>query len=275
MTGTIFMEALRRNWRSAVYWGIGFGLYAIMIMLLIPNVDVLKQYAELVEKMPPALLQMFGLEGGAASIGTPEGFLGFGYFTYVMFLLAVYAVLAGLNITSNEEDQGIMDVVLSLPVPRWRVVLERLAAYAIHIVVIIVLIFVGLLIGLQLGASNVNSAFNMDMGKLFQASVNLLPGTFLMLAITAFMGTIIRRKNMVTAITTLIIVASYLINYLGAAATGTFADQLRFASFFYYIDSSGVITNGLNWSNIVVLVVAGLVLSVGSVWAFQRRDVGV
>ena len=36
MSGTIFMEALRRNWRTALYWGIGFASYAVLILVLSP-----------------------------------------------------------------------------------------------------------------------------------------------------------------------------------------------------------------------------------------------
>ena len=127
MSGTIFMETLRHNWRIALYWGLGIGGYAVLIILLIPSVDVLKQYADLVANMPAGMLKMFGA-ADASSLGTPEGFLGFGFFTYTVLMLAVYAVVAGLGVTANEEDQGILDVVLSLPVPRWRIIVERLAA---------------------------------------------------------------------------------------------------------------------------------------------------
>lgn len=274
MSGTIFMETLRRNWRTAVYWGLGIASYAVLIILLIPNVDVLKQYADLVSKMPAGMLKMFGASD-ASSIATPEGFLGFGFFTYTILMLAVYAVTAGLGVTANEEDQGILDVVLSLPVPRWRIIVERLAAYTIFVGVITLLIFIGLWLGVQITASNPDAPFKINVSILLEGALNLFPGTLLMLVFTAFIAAIIRRKSWVTGIVSLVIIASYLLNFVGSAAKDTVAETLSRLSFFKYIDSASVMTNGLVWGNIILLLALTGVLWAGSVWFFQRRDVGV
>ena len=42
----------------------------------------------------------------------------------------------GMRVTANEEDSGILDVVLSLPVRRWQVMVEKIAAYLVTIVMI-------------------------------------------------------------------------------------------------------------------------------------------
>jgi ABC-2 type transport system permease protein len=273
MTGSIFMETLRRNWRLALYWGLGIGSYALLIILIIPDVDMLKQYADLLQNMPLAMLKMFGA-GDSSAIATPEGFLSFVFFTYAMMMLAVYAVLAGLNITASEEDQGILDVVLSLPVPRSRVVVERLAVYVLFVILIVLLTFVGLWIGIQINASNPNGAFHIDAGKVLEGSLNLIPVTVLMVALTAFATALIRRKGLATGVAALVIIGCYLVDYVGAAATGTLVDQIRALSFFHYFDSSGVMQNGLSWGNIFLLLGLTAVLWIGSVWFFQRRDVG-
>jgi ABC-2 type transport system permease protein len=268
------METLRRNWRTAIYWGLGIGGYAVLIILLIPNVDMLKSYADLVSKMPAGMLKMFGASD-ASAIATPEGFLGFGFFTYTVMMLAVYAVVGGLGVTANEEDQGIMDVVLSLPVPRWRIIVERLAAYTVFVIIILVLCFIGLWLGVQMTASNPDAPFKIDMVKLLEGSFNLFPGTMLMLVFTTFVTAVVRRKGLATGITALVIIASYLLNFLGGSAKDTVAGQLNRLSVFSYIDSASVIQNGLSWSNIVLLLIMTAVLWIGSVWFFQRRDVGI
>ncbi|MEO8611688.1 MAG: ABC transporter permease subunit [Chloroflexota bacterium] len=274
MSGTIFMETLRRNWRAAVYWGLGIASYAVLIILLIPNVDMLKSYADLVSKMPAGMLKMIGASD-ASAIATPEGFLGFGFFTYTVMMLAVYAVVGGLGITANEEDQGILDLVISLPVPRWRIIVERLAAYTVFVVVILVMCFVGLWLGVQITASNPDAPFKIDMVKLLEGSLNLFPGTMLMLVFTAFVAAVVRHKGLATGITALVIIASYLLNFLGGSAKDTVAGQLNRLSLFSYIDSANVIQNGLVWGNILLLLMVTALLWIGSVWFFQRRDVGV
>lgn len=267
MNGVVFTETLRRSWRGMIYWGIGFALYGVMIMMIVQDANILKQYAEISKALPPALLQLFG--GDAASMATPEGFLAYGYFGYLLLIFAVYAILSGLNVTANDEDAGIMDMVLSLPLPRWRLVLEKLLAYALTIVGIVVIAYIGLFIGGQF------SALKIDHGRLLQATVNILPASLLVLAFTTLVGAVFRSKGTATAIAAFFVVGSYVLNFLGAAASGTFFDKVKLLSFFTYYDHQGVILHGLSIGNVVLLLVITIVCAGAAIWSFQRRDVGI
>jgi ABC-2 type transport system permease protein len=268
VTGAIFMETLRRQWRQVLYWGIGMGLLGLYITSVIDNVDFLQQYAGIVESMPPALMQMFGIDS-AATLATPEGFIAFGFFGYTLLILAVFAVVCGMNITANEEDDGIMDIVLSAPIPRWRVIVEKYLAYALMAILIMLISFLGLWIGMQ------GSALVVDISRVFESTINVIPSMLLMIAFTMFAGTVLRRRGTALAISAVFVVASYFIDFLGEAASGTAADTLRAISFFSYYDANDVMVNGLNIGNVAVLLIATAVLFAGSLYAFQRRDVGV
>lgn len=273
MTGAIFTEMLRRNWRSILYWGFGLGGYGLMVTSIIPNVDMLKQYADMLGSMPPAMLSMFGISD-AASLGTAEGFLGTAYFVYVIFLMIVYAVMAGLSFTSNEEDQGIMDIMLSLPLPRWRIIVEKAAFYVLAVIAISMCSFIGLFIG---GNSNnsPDAAFKIDTTKLLLGSLNIVPATLLMIAATALMATLFRRKNVAMGAAVIFIIVSYLVEYVGRAASSTILAQINVLSFFHYIDNSDVMLHGLNPGNVVLLLVVTVAMIGGTLWFWQRRDVGV
>ena len=267
MNGVVFKDTLRRGWRGMIYWGIGFGLYGVMIMMIVKDANILKQYAEISKALPPALLQLFG--GDAASMATPEGFMAYGYFGYLLLIFAVYAILSGLNITANDEDAGIMDMVLTLPLARWRLVLEKFLAYALLIVGIVSLSYIGLLIGSQF------SALKIDNGRLFQATVNIIPATLLVLGVTMLAGTVFRSKGTATAVAALFVVGSYVLNFLGLAASGTFFDKVKAFSFFTYYDHQGVIQHGLVAGNVLLLLIVTVVCAGIALWTFQRRDVGI
>lgn len=268
MPGSIFRDTLRADWRQMLYWGIGMGFFGAFLLIAIPNVEALQTYAQLVEVLPESMRQMVGL-GDIATLTTPEGFIAFGFFGYGILVFAIYAVLAGLSVTANDEDDGIMDVVLSLPIPRWRLVVEKVLAYVVISVGIIIMAFVMMLIG------TLFSSLDPDMGRLVASGINLVPATLLMLAITVFFSAVMRRKSMATMIAAGIIIGSYFMNFIGEAATGTFGDVMGGLSFFNYYDNQGVMANGLDVGNVVLLLVVASVLFVGSVWAFNRRDVGL
>ena len=112
------------------------------------------------------------------------------------------------------------------------------------------------------------------MAKLLQGSVNLFPGTMLMLVFTAFVAAVVRRKGLATGIAALVIIASFLLNFVGGAAKDTIAETLSRLSFFRYIESADVMRDGLVWGNMALLLALTTLLWIGSVWFFQRRDVG-
>lgn len=268
MAGAIFTETLRRHWRQMVYWGVGVGLLGFYVLVVIKDVDVLKQYAAIAESMPPVLLQMFGAQD-AAALATPEGFMSFGFFGYTLLILAVYAVMAGLNVTANEEEDGILDVLLAQPVPRWRVVIEKLAAYALISAGIIALSFVLVLAGTPF------SGMPVSVSRLLEGTLNMLPSLWLMIAFTAFAAVTARRRTTALAVAAVFIVASYFVDFLGAAASGSLADALRALSFFSYYDPNAVMVSGLNAGSVALLLAVTAALVAGTLWFFQRRDVGV
>jgi ABC-2 type transport system permease protein len=268
MNGAIFIETLKRTWRQMLYWGIGIGILGYYVVAVIPNVETLTQYTDLLNSMPPVMLQAFGMKD-AAVMTTPEGFIAFGFLTYALLLLLVYAVLAGLNITANEEDDGILDMILSLPITRWRIVTEKFAAYSLVMMGIVLLSFVGLLLGMQA------TSLVLDVNVLFVSTINMLPGLLLVMAVTTFISLIVRRKATAIAIVLMFIITSYFINFIGNAASETIAATLRAVSFFAYADAQEVIANGFSGVNFLVLLAVSAAMFAGSVWAFERRDVGV
>ncbi len=268
MPGIIFAQTLRRNWRQAIYWGAGIALLGMYVIILVPNVDMLQQYAQLMESIPPLLIQAFGVSD-VSEVATPEGFIAFGYFSYIMLVMATYGVMAGMNVTANEEDRGIMDVLLSTPVVRWRVVLEKLLAYLLIITGIVAVSFVGLWIG-----TLATPGLGLDAGKLLIGSLNLLPATFTVLAFTIFVGALMRSRGTALALAAIFVVGAYFIDFLGNAASETSAAALRAISFYSYYGGGDIMKTGLNWGNIAVLVAAGIVLVAAGVLLFQRRDIG-
>jgi ABC-2 type transport system permease protein len=269
VTGAVFINTLKRNWRSMLSWGIGIGLIAYLQVALLPNTDSLQQMADLMETLPPVFLQAIG-GADVASIATPEGYLSFRYFGLMLIVFAVYAVNAGLNVTATEEDKGILDVVLSQPLPRWRLVIEKLLAYTLMIVGIVIISFIGLWVGV---AST--PAFAIDTAKLLEGSFNFLPGTLVVLAATTLIATLIRRRSTAATIATIFLAASYFLDFLGRTVSDTIVNSLSALSFFTYNDGGDVMQDGLNWGNIVLLLGVAALLTAGAMWAFQRRDIGV
>ncbi|MGB1286721.1 MAG: ABC transporter permease subunit [Aggregatilineales bacterium] len=268
MPGVIFINTLKSNWRGMLGWGIGMLSLGWMIVAVIPNVDALQQYADLVGTLPPAMLSIFGASDVAA-IATPEGFIAFGFFTYAVFILCAYGVLTGISITAGEEDSGILDMVLSQPVKRWRIIAERFAAHTIIVIGIALLSFAGIFIG------SLFTQLEIDLGLALMGCLNMIPITLFIIAMTAVLAVIVRRKNVAMGIAGAIIIGSYFLNFLGESATDTILADLRAASFFRYFDASTVMSEGLIIGNVAVLLIVAAICFAGTIMMFERRDVGL
>jgi ABC-2 type transport system permease protein len=266
MNGIIFLETLRRTWKGTLLWAVGIASMVVYVVAVIPDSQTLQQYAKLIETMP----KFIALVGGSdmALMATPAGFLGYTFFGWIMVLLAFYAVLAGLALTANEEDRGILDVMLSLPVPRVQMVVEKFAAYAVNMLVIALVSFVTMWV-----VTTSNPLFKIEIGRMLIACLNLIPAMLLTMAFTGLIAVVVRRRTTAIGIASAFVIGSYLIDVVGRSAN--IEGGLRFISFFTYYDGGAVLAKGAQYGGMALLIGLALVLLAGSTVLFQRRDVGV
>lgn len=269
MRGAVLKEIFRQSWMQMLYWGLGLGLMGFFVVILVPDAAGLQAMKDFLARMPPFLLQAVGVGDDINYMASPEGFITIGFFGKTLTLLAVYPIIMGLRVTIFEEDNGTLDMLLSLPVPRWQVLVEKFLAYTVTLVVIAAMIFAGL----GVGALMVD--YDLDIGRLAVTSLNILPSMLLILAFTILVGAVIRGKKMAIGISAAFVMGSFMLNTIGEMARGSFAENLRLISFFSYYDSTSVMKHGIVWGNVgLLLVVAALMLG-ASLWFFQRRDVGI
>lgn len=268
MRGTIFTETLWRNWQVGLFWGLGLALLGYFIMTMVGDAAFLEQIAAMVKSMPPMITQVFSAAGVEDFI-TTEGFVSAVYFNYAGLIMAIYALLSGLNISANEEEAGILDIVLSLPVGRWQLILERYTAYVVMTVGVVLMAYLGLLLG------SLQTGVEINQGKLLAGSINMLPMTLFMMAFTAALAARLRRRASALGVAATYLIASYFMDFLVAALTHPAMEAVSLISFFTYYDSRAVMRQGLVIANILVLVVALVVFMAAALYFFQRRDIAV
>ena len=92
--------------------------------------------------------------------------------------------MAGLNITANDEQSGVMDVILSLPISRAAYLLERWIGYAL----------IGLGDNRLTAAITVGGmiAMNVEASSdvIFASILNLYPSVLLVMTVTSLLATL-------------------------------------------------------------------------------------
>ncbi len=266
----VFRESLRRGWRGMLLWGIGFALIALAQSSVLGDVDALQEFGSLVATMPAFITQMIG-STDAAFLATPEGFLAGKFYSVIVIVFAVYGVMSGLNVTAVEEDRGILNMHLSAPLPRWRLVLEKFAAFAVLLLGVVLITDAGLLLGVGITPA----AAQMNLSRVFTVTLGLYPLGLISLAFTAMIAALIGNRSLVTSIAFAFVIGSYFVNFIGGMASDSFAAVLTRLSFFSYYDAVEGMQNGLALGGMFLLIAVSAVLVAVGMVAFQRRDIAV
>ena len=268
MNGIVVGNTLRTSWKQILYWGLGLGALGLYIDFIAMSPDIISGYADLLKSMPPAMLQAFGVSG-IELLTTSEGWIVSVFVAEAAIFLSVFAVMAGLNITANDEQSGLMDVILSLPISRSAYLLERWIGYALiglGIVLLTAAITVGGMIAMNIEAS---------LDVVLKSILNMYPGMLLVMTVTCLLGTALRRRAVAMGVAAAFVVVSYVFNIIGAAASGAIAEFMETVSYFSYIHGEAFVIGAYDPVDSVIISVAILIGFAFSVKMFVSRDIGV
>ncbi len=268
MTGIVIGNTLRTSWKQILYWGLGLGALGLYIDFIAMSPDIISGYADLLKSMPPAMLQAFGASD-IALLTTAEGWIVSIFVSEAAIFLSVFAVMAGLNITANDEQSGLMDVILSLPISRASYLLERWIGFALiglGIVVLCALITLAGVIGMNVDAPH---------DVILKSILNLYPGTLLAMTVTCLLATALRRRALAIGAAAAFVAASYIFNVIGAAASGAIADFMENVSYFSYIHGEAFVVGTYDPADSAIVIGAILIGFVLALRNFVSRDIGI
>lgn len=267
MMGSVFLETYKQTWKQMLYWGLGLASLGLLVVLMVPLFDMQDMKA-LLESFPPFILALIGIGSNLEVFATNEGFVAVGFFGKSALIFAVYPVVMGMRITADDEDNGIMDILLSLPVPRARLLIEKFAAYAVSIIGVVAMIYLGMHFGVAV------SGVELDMSRLTEVIFYLIPVMIFVMAVTMCIAAVVRRRQVALGLVTAFVIASFMLQTIGAMAEDTIAETIGQISFFTYYNAATIMTDGFVWSHIIGLAVLSLVLLLFSLYRYEGRDVG-
>ena len=211
------------------------------------------------------VVAFLGLE--AAELATPAGFLRAELSSWIPAVVIVFAVLAGSRALAAEEEAGQLDLLLAAPVTRTTVLVQKLAALATSVVIVIA----GLWVGVQGTAWMVS--MDVPMTSVAAEMVQLAALGFAFGAAALLIAAVTGRRGLSAGVAGAIAAASYLLHSLSGIVD--VLEPWRRASLYYYYAASAPITNGLNEAHLAVLLMVGALLGVAAVWAFNHRDISI
>jgi ABC-2 type transport system permease protein len=268
MLPNVLFKTLRDQRRSLPFWGVGLVLLAAFLAGLYPTVRDNNVFQQMVEAYPDELKGLMGLTD-SMDISSGVGWLNieaFGFMVPLVFI--VYGVLAGAAAIAGEEARGTLYLLLTEPIERGRVVVEKFGAMALAMGALCVVLYAALAVGAVATGMD-------DVGMLNLAAITgsaaLLGLVFGALALA--IGCATGRSGLAGGVSAAAAIAAYLVNAVRASVESL--SPVKWVSPFYYYNGADPLANGLEPVHALVLAAAAVALCAIGYLGFRRRDIAV
>lgn len=262
---SLFLKTVRDLRGQILGWGLGAGAMAVMVILLYPAFkDQMGAFTALLDKYPPALTAFFG---DITRLTDLPGWANVEFFTWMPPILVIFAVATGTGLIAGEEEKGTLDLLLSQPIRRWRVVTEKFLAFVLATLLVLILIALCFLISMILiGETG-------DLDTLALATLNIAPILLASGALSLMASVLLRSRRLAIGLTIVLVIGSWFVDSL-SKVVNVLKPYCRFTLFHYY-RSDKVLTQGMDWGNFAVLLGLTVLFFAIALLAFQRRDIAV
>ncbi len=248
---------LHERRRSLLSWGLPLGLWSAFIVSIFPSIEA--ALAKAVRNYPSALKEAFGV----GELSTVEQYLHAEMLSLIVPLavgyLAVRSVASGL---SGASESGRLDVLLSAPVSRHRLVMAAFSATAIELAAVLAVALVLTSVG------SLVSGAGLSFGSALAGFANVWPLALLFGAMGIVVTGFSLRTAIVTGSVAGVLVGMYVIDLVGRLDPSL--DAIRDVSVFRYYGKA--IENGIDPLSFLGVTVAAVGLAAVGAILFARRD---
>lgn len=264
MLGSVFTKSLWERRRNLMWWSLGIVTLVAVTVAFYPSVrDSAADFRRMMEQIPEGLRALF--IGNVSDITSPVGYLNSQLFaSNGPILLLVFAIGAGSRAVAGEEERHTLDLLLSNPVTRRTVVLQKWAATVVELAILC-----GILWGATI-ASGPPFDLGVPQGDLAAAIGMLYLFVLGMATVALAVGCRTGRRGVAIGVGSAVAVASFLLSSLAPLSDVT--EPLQKASPFYYASGATPIVNGFDAADASVLAAIVVVALAAAVWTFGRRD---
>jgi ABC-2 type transport system permease protein len=258
MFRAVWTKTLRELRVPIVAWGLGLGL------------SLYANYAtarDAIASGIAGLAERFRFMAEPVAVDTVPGYVTFRVLGLVLpVLLSVWAILVGPRLVRGEEERGSLDVLLSTPRSRARLLAEKLAALMVALLLVALLLSLGVLAG-QAGADQ-PLAYGRALGAALNASL-----VALVFGAAGLLLSQLLPRRAAAGVAALLLALAFLTDATGRTIQG--ASWLRLGSPLHYYSANKPLIAGYPADPGAAAVLVGLYLALaaGSLLLFGRRDV--
>jgi ABC-2 type transport system permease protein len=255
--GALVATHLSDRRRSLLAWGLPLGLMSAFIVAIFPSVET--SLSKAIQGYPQGLKEAFGI----GELSNVEQYLHAEMLSLIVPLalgyLAVRAVASGLT---GAAETGRLDVLLSAPVSRARLVAAGFLATAVELAAVL------FITGVLTGVGSLLAGSGLDAGRAAAGFANVWPLALLFAGFGIVATGFSLRTSVVTGSVAGLLVAMYVVDLVGRLDPSL--SGVRYASVFKYYGNA--IEDGIEPLAFIGVTLAACALAALGAWLFERRD---
>lgn len=264
MLRSVFGKTLWERRLGMMWWLVATFGFGALLVAFYPAIRDNADYTDFLESFPPELLSLFGIDPAVYQTG-------FGYLQAQLYsfmapiILVAFAVGMGAAATAGEEEDGTMDMLLSNPVRRDRLVIEKLAAQAVLLVVLSIALMVVLLVG------NVAVDLGLSWSGILGINLGLAVLGLCFGALAALIGSWRGRRSWAAGAAGGLAILAFFVNGLAPLVEG-FEWLQKLMPFYWYLADDPLLNGFTAWQ--LLLLAGAVALAAAAALVFGRRDIG-
>ncbi len=270
MNPTLYLSALKLSRTAIITWATILLLYSLMVTYFYDSIKDISAMQETMESLPEGMKQIIGtadleFDAFAGGIYDVRVYFNTEYLSWLPLMLAIYAVFYCGGIVSREAERRTLDLLLTQPLARYRLLLSKLATFVSIVGVLLAVSWIGTVVGLALVGASI------DLHKLVLAHLMILPLLLSVGAYCAVVSCVYLDPRRSLAVAGVITAVMYLLNMFGPLM-GDF-QWLENLSLFHHINTLDILLEtSIDWVGLAVqLSVAAAAIALALV-VFERRD---
>ncbi|MPZ72234.1 MAG: ABC transporter permease subunit [Nitriliruptorales bacterium] len=259
----VLSGVLRDQRRSLAMWGLALAAVSAMYIGFYPAMGETSDIDAFVRNMPEGLVEAMGYD----EMATPAGYLrSTVYGLLAPALLLVFAIGAGARLIAGQEEDGTLELELTSPVARTRLVFGRILALWVDVVILVAVV--------ALATLALVTALDMELGadKILAAATGLLLLVLGFGTIALAVGAATGRRAYGLAVAAGLAVVAFMFDAIGPAIG---VDWMTTVSPFSWYIEPNPLAEGVDPGGFALLAAVPVVAAVLGLLTFDRRDLMV
>jgi ABC-2 type transport system permease protein len=258
-----YKHTLRRLRGRILGWGIGLSLYSVLMVAIYPDIQRIDM-SVMLEYYPEEMLAFFG--DALETFNTPSGYMETYFFNYMPVILGIFVVGACAGLLTNDEENGVLDLLMAHPVSRSSLFWGRVFGFATALAIILAAAY--------LSWSIPAGGMGMEL-TLLEFLRPYLP-LFAALLLFGFFALLLSMVLPASRVAGMVVGGLLVANYLSvglANLNDDLANIVKYTPLHFY--QGGKAVEGIDWAWFAGLLGAALVMALLAWWRFERRDIRV